>query len=65
VTTWPWKQNWMLLSRPLLVAEFWTTVKSIWPVKLVLRKFTIHIWTSSTCTIIFLKVPCMQFYFGI
>lgn len=49
-------------GRALLVNEYWTTMKSVWPVKLVLTKLIFHIWGPSACTVIFLKMPPVQFY---
>jgi hypothetical protein len=38
LSTLPWKLNQLLLSRPLLLAEYRITIKSVWSVKPVSRK---------------------------
>jgi hypothetical protein len=47
LTLLPWKRTLLVLSRPLLVTENLTTMKSIWPVKLISTKSTFRIWASS------------------
>jgi hypothetical protein len=58
----PWKQNRLLLSRLLLVTEHRITVTSVGPVKPVLAKSEFYLWMPSTCGIIFLMIPRVQFY---
>jgi hypothetical protein len=42
-TTLPWKWNRLLHRRPLLVAEYRTKLKSVWPIKPILRNLTLRI----------------------
>jgi hypothetical protein len=65
LTTLHWKWHWLLFIKLLLVAEYWTTVKSIWPVRQVVGRLTLHIWASIEHIVIFLKIPRVQFYLGV
>jgi hypothetical protein len=52
-----------LLQRPLLAAEYWTRMKSIWPLTPVSRESTFRFWDHGASTIIFLNTFLMQFYY--
>jgi hypothetical protein len=65
LTTLPWKQNWLLFSRWLLIAECPTTAKSVRLVKPVLRKFMFCIWASSAFSVTFPTVPPTHFYLAL
>jgi hypothetical protein len=64
LTTLPWKRNLLLLSRPLLLDELRATVRSVWSLKPVSRKWAFHHWAPFARNVTFLKLPHMQLYSG-
>jgi hypothetical protein len=64
LTMLPWKRNRLLLGRPRMVVEYRPTMKSVSLVKPVSRKSKFRDWAPTMCSVIFLKLPLMQFYLG-
>jgi hypothetical protein len=59
-----WKENRLLLDKPILVFEYRTAMKSVTPITSFLTKSIFRVLSRSAIAVIFLKMPDMHFQLG-